>query len=68
MASVMNEYRENAEECMGWARTARSDRERQIFLQMAQAWRAVAAHREHADLVARPKLEQHAPADFSRAP
>jgi hypothetical protein len=29
------EYRDNAVECMGWARTARSDRERAIFLQMA---------------------------------
>jgi hypothetical protein len=60
MAPVMNEYRENAEECMDWARTARSDRERQIFLQMAQAWRAAA--------IARPELEEPAPADSSRAP
>jgi len=32
------ELRENAEECMDWARTARSDRERAIFLQMAETW------------------------------
>jgi len=32
------EYREFADECMGWAKTARSDREREIFLQMAQTW------------------------------
>ena len=26
-----NEYREFADECMGWAKTARSNQERQIF-------------------------------------
>jgi hypothetical protein len=31
-------FREYSEECLGWARTARSDRERGIFLQMAQTW------------------------------
>jgi hypothetical protein len=30
------ELRENAKECLDWARTARSDRERAIFLQMAE--------------------------------
>jgi hypothetical protein len=37
VASV-KEYRENAEECLGWARTAKGDRERTIFLQMARTW------------------------------
>jgi hypothetical protein len=37
------EYREFADECMGWAKTARSDQERQIFLQMAQTWLWAAA-------------------------
>ncbi len=32
------EYRELADECLGWARTAKSDKERRIFLQMAEAW------------------------------
>jgi hypothetical protein len=32
------EFRDNADECVGWARTAHSDRERQIFLQMAKTW------------------------------
>jgi hypothetical protein len=36
------ELRENAEECMDRARTARSDRERAIFLQMAVTWRQAA--------------------------
>jgi hypothetical protein len=33
-----NEFLEFAEECLGWAKTARSDNERDIFLQMAEAW------------------------------
>jgi hypothetical protein len=45
-SSKPNEYRENADECLGWAKTARSDRERRIFLQMAEAWLAVAARRD----------------------
>jgi hypothetical protein len=32
------EYHENAEECIGWARTARTDKERDTFLQMARTW------------------------------
>jgi hypothetical protein len=32
------EYREFADECMHWAMTARSDREKRIFLQMVEAW------------------------------
>jgi hypothetical protein len=32
------EYRDHAAECMGWAKTARSDQERVTFLEMAQAW------------------------------
>jgi hypothetical protein len=32
------EYRTFADECLGWAKTARSERERNIFLQMAQTW------------------------------
>jgi hypothetical protein len=35
---LSKEYREYADECLGWAKTARSDRERRIFLQMAETW------------------------------
>ena len=38
-----NEYREFADECMGWAKTARSNQERQIFTQMALTWLWAAA-------------------------
>jgi hypothetical protein len=32
------EYRDYAEECMGWAKTARSHKERVTFLEMAKTW------------------------------
>jgi hypothetical protein len=40
------EYREYADECVGWAKTAKSDKEREIFLQMAHTWREAAARAE----------------------
>jgi hypothetical protein len=36
------EYRAYADECFGWARTAKTKREREIFIQMAQTWLAAA--------------------------
>ena len=44
--------RANADECLDWARTARTDRERQIFLQMARAWLEAATRREGASQLA----------------
>lgn len=38
IVTTPKEYREYADECLGWAKTAKSDREREIFLQMAQTW------------------------------
>jgi hypothetical protein len=46
------EYREYADECFGWAKTAKSDRERDIFLQMAQTWLEAASLDP---MIARPK-------------
>jgi hypothetical protein len=49
------EYREFADECLGWAKTARSDRERRIFLQMAETWleaAVLAERRERRQIVA----------------
>jgi hypothetical protein len=52
-ASVMGdrmsaeEYRAFAKECMDWARTAKSDRERDIFEQMALTWTQAAERHEH---------------------
>src|SRR6185369_13166248 len=40
IVATSKEYREYADECFGWAKTAKSDREREIFLQMAKTWLA----------------------------
>ena len=41
-----NEYRANAAECVGWAKSAKSVKERDIFLQMASAWLSAAINLE----------------------
>jgi hypothetical protein len=40
------EFREYARECMDWARTARSEKERAIFVEMAQTWLSAAARQK----------------------
>jgi hypothetical protein len=45
MCSVQ-ELRAYADEHLDWARTARTDRERRIFLQMAWAWLEIAIRLE----------------------
>jgi hypothetical protein len=37
MPSV-EEYRQYAEECLGWAKHAKTDTERDLFLKMAEDW------------------------------
>jgi hypothetical protein len=45
--SSAQEFREYAQACKEWARTARSEQEREIFLEMAETW-LVAAMRQEA--------------------
>jgi len=40
--SSAEEYQAYADECLGWAKTAQTEREREIFLQMAKTWIAAA--------------------------
>ena len=42
VVSSAEQYRAYADECFGWARTAKTKREREIFIQMAQTWLAAA--------------------------
>ena len=37
-----DEYRDLAQECVDWARSAKSEHERKFFLQIAEAWRQAA--------------------------
>jgi hypothetical protein len=39
---AVEQYRLFERECLEWAKTARTDHERQLFLQMAKAWSTVA--------------------------
>ncbi len=41
--STTEEYRKYAEECFGWARNAKTDAERQAFLEMANVWMQAAS-------------------------
>jgi hypothetical protein len=43
VVSTIEDYRSYADECFGWARTARTERERGIFIQMARTWLEAAA-------------------------
>jgi hypothetical protein len=43
------EYREYADECMGWAKTASTDKERLNFIEMANTWLQAAALSEAAN-------------------
>jgi hypothetical protein len=41
--TTSDEYQRFADECMGWARGAKTDAERKAFLDMARAWTQAAA-------------------------
>ena len=46
MASAQD-FRDYADECLEWSKTAKSDRERKIFHQMAATWWNIARLTEH---------------------
>ncbi len=39
-------YRDYAEDCLNWAKAAKSDQERKTFVQMAQTWLEAATQAE----------------------
>jgi hypothetical protein len=45
------EFREYATECMEWAKSAKTDHERDIFLQMAKTWMEAAVIAKERDTV-----------------
>jgi hypothetical protein len=56
---LAKQYRELADECLASAKTARTDKERRIFLQMAETWLRAAMLAEqgaHKQLTAAPEL------------
>jgi len=49
-------YRDYAEDCLNWAKTAKSDQERETFKRMAQTWLEAAMRSE-----SQPDLNRIAP-------
>ena len=64
---AIEECRKNAEECLGWARTARTDEDRAAFLDMARTWTQAALMAEGASLgiaeILPTRKRSQAPAD-----
>jgi hypothetical protein len=56
------EYRAYADECFGWARTAKTEREREIFIQMGQTWLAAAVRAGAAGDMQQPLTPSVSPA------
>ncbi|MGA9890960.1 MAG: hypothetical protein WBE48_16205 [Xanthobacteraceae bacterium] len=66
VVSLAEQYRSHADECFGWARTAKTAREREIFIQMAQTWLAAAVRAGALD-DARQPIEQPSVSDATTA-
>jgi hypothetical protein len=60
-------YREFVDECMHWAKTARSDREKRIFLQMAETWLKAAVLAERREQRGAGNQPEHRAADSAEA-
>jgi hypothetical protein len=65
---LAKEYRELADECLGWAKTARADKERRIFLQMAETWLRAARLAEERGRRLAVAGNRKAPPDGVKAP
>ena len=66
--SNADQYRRNADECMEWAKTAKSDFERNTFLQMAQTWLAAAIIADGRRRGRKATLARRHPMDGRRRP
>jgi hypothetical protein len=65
--SSSQEFRENEQEHIGWARTARTDKERALFLQMAHAWTDAAERLDASYAIADAAIETQDLPDPPRA-
>jgi len=52
--SLADQYRGYADECFGWAQAAKTERAREIFIQMAQTWLTASVRAGVADDVPEP--------------
>jgi len=51
------EYRQFAKTCIGWAAKAKSEEERRTFIEMAAAWRILAAKAQSSHAIRTVNLE-----------
>jgi hypothetical protein len=58
--TTVQEYRHFAEECLRWARDAKSEEERKAFLDMAHTWTQAAVCEDSARVPGRPQPSQDA--------
>lgn len=58
--ATSKEYRQYADECFGWAKSAKSDSAREIFLQMAETWleAAILAEMSQMPIQSRPNTAE----------
>jgi hypothetical protein len=61
------EYREFADECLHRAKTARSDREKRVFLQMAETWLKAAVVADRRGQLEATTSKQQSSGDFAEA-
>ena len=61
--SMAKEFYENADECFGWARTAKTERERLIFMQMRDAWLEAARRWEAKEVRSNPRDQSQSHAE-----
>jgi hypothetical protein len=62
VVSVAEMYRGYAKDCIRWAWSARTDQERDAFLEMARAWTEIAAREDDGGFVTadrKPDLAKH---------
>jgi hypothetical protein len=63
VVSTAKEFYENADECFGWANTAKTERERLIFMQMRDAWLEAARQWEAREVRSNPRDQSQSHAE-----
>ena len=63
VVSMAKEFYENADECFDWASTAKTERERLIFMQMRDAWLEAARKCEAKEVRSNPREQPQSHAE-----
>ena len=63
LGAMAKEFYENADECLGWANTAKTERERLIFMEMRNAWLEAARKCEAKEVRSNPREQPQSHAE-----